>query len=420
MTGTTPSNVDTPIRLSPNHGLRTAVLITVLMALAACAGYEATNIDQDVYRQRALTQIQGPITISAAVPDAGETEQITGLDLYDQGIQPIWLEVTNSSNTPVRVSLWSIDSNYFSPIEVAYMNRGGLSDEGEADMQRWFYENRLQRFAAPGETLSGFVYTHLVKGTKGFNLDIFADRQAYNFTFFVPVPGFTADYMQVDFDSLYTEAEFLLLDQEDVMAFYQVLENEVACCSTDPSGKKMGEPFNLVLVGSGLAVRRSLLRGDWQENSVDDPSTERARNNRFQGRAPDGIFHKYRSDGGERKELRIWLAPGKIGGENVWLAQISYDISARGGENKDAAYELDPDIDTARRFAVQNFWYSQSIARFGMTGGGSVASIDAPKTNFNGEEYFSDGLRAVMWLSETPVAMDETSIENLMHKKIEY
>ncbi len=60
MTGTTPSNVDTPNRLSPNHGLRTAVLITVLMALAACAGYEATNINQDAYRQRALTQIQGP------------------------------------------------------------------------------------------------------------------------------------------------------------------------------------------------------------------------------------------------------------------------------------------------------------------------------------------------------------------------
>lgn len=182
----------------------------------------------------------------------------------------------------------------------------------------------------------------------------------------------------------------------------------------------MGDPFNLVLVGSALAVRRSLLRGDWQETSANDPSTEEARKNHYLGRPPDGIFHKYRSDGGERKELRIWLAPGKVGEDNVWLAQVSYDISARGGEDKDAAYELDPNIDNARSFAVQNFWYSQSIARFGMSGGAGAAGINAPKTNFNGEEYFSDGARAVMWLSETPVAMDETIIENLLQKDVAY
>lgn len=211
MTGITPPRVDVPSRLSPRHGLRAALLITVAMVLASCAGYEAKQLDENAYRQRSVTLSQGPVTIHAAVPDAEETQQITGLDLYDQGIQPIWLEVTNTSSSPLRVSLWSIDCNYFSPIEVAYMNRSGLSDAGEADMQRWFYDNRLQRFAPPGETISGFIYTHLVKGTKGFNLDIYADRQAYNFTFFVPVPGFTADYMNVDFDQLYTEAEFTLI-----------------------------------------------------------------------------------------------------------------------------------------------------------------------------------------------------------------
>ncbi len=397
---------------------RTSLMLATVLTLFACAGFEAKEVDVDSYRQRAIVDTEGPITISAAVPDPQETEQLTGLDLYDQGIQPIWLEIKNDSDEMVRVALWSIDRDYFSPIEVAYMNRSGLSSGGEADMQRWFYETRLQRYIAPGETRSGFVYTHATRGTKGFNIDVFGDRKTYNFTFFVPMPGFTADYMIVDFDNLYPEELILHTDPDDVIGLYKGLNDLVICCSTDEKGTRMGEPLNIVFIATGLAVRRSMLRADWHETAANDPSTARAREHHYRGRPPDATFHKYRPDGGERKELRLWLAPGKVGDAYIWLAQVSNNISTAGQKSDAIDYHIDPDVDDARRFTIQNFWYSQSIARFGVTKGASAhgaTSIEAPQQNFSGEDYLTDGNRAVLWLSETPVAMDDTVIENLLN-----
>jgi hypothetical protein len=393
---------------------RLALLFMTLLMLTACAGFEAGEVDVDTFRQRAIVHTQGSITISAAVPDAQETEQLTGLDLYDQGIQPVWLEATNDGDSPVRLALWRIDRDYFSPIEVAYMNRQGLSDAGEADMQRWFYDTRLQRMVEPGATRSGFVYTHRVNGTKGFNVDVYANRQAHHFTFFVPMPGFVADYSLVDFDALYGVEEVRQVDPDDVLGLYTILQEQTVCCSTDEHGDAQGNPLNVVLIGSGLAVRRAMLRGGWQETEAVASSTVRARAHHYRGRPADAIFHKYRPDGGERKELRLWLTPDRVNDDWIWLGQVSDEISTTGKAGDFADYYIDPDIDGSRRFTAQNLWYSQSVARIGLTGGASASSAGSPRRNFHGEDYFSDGHRVVLWLSEMPVAMDETVIENLL------
>ena len=90
--------------------------------------------------------------VAAAVPDAKETLALTGLDLYQQGIQPVWLEVTNLGEQPVRTAVRSVDENYFSPMEVAWKYRKRLSEKGRADMERWFFENQLPRRVPAGET----------------------------------------------------------------------------------------------------------------------------------------------------------------------------------------------------------------------------------------------------------------------------
>lgn len=392
---------------------RAALLSMTPLLLVACAGFHQGEFDQDTFRERAVVLSDGPVTISAAVPDARETEQITGLDLYDQGIQPVWLEVTNQGDSPVRIALWRIDKDYFSPIEVAYMNRGGRSKAAQASMQRWFHDTRLRRSVAPGETLSGFIYTHLTEGTKGFLTDVYANRTAYHFAFFVPMPGFVADYTRVDFQGLYAEEQILHLDPEDVIGLYTLLQEHTACCTSNEQGAN-GNPLNLVFIGTPAAVRRAMLRANWQETAAASATTVLARAHRYLGRPPDAIFHKYRPDGGERKELRLWLAPARAGDDWVWLAQVSNEISTTGKTFDFADYHIDPAIDEARRFTAQGFWYSQAVARAGITGGAGASRSASPRRNFRGEEYFSDGYRSVLWLSETPVAMDETVIENLL------
>jgi hypothetical protein len=385
-----------------------AALIIVLLVSGGCATrpFEAREIDKTSFIDRVVTQEQGGVRVSAAVPTAEEVIAFTGLDLYDQDIQPVWLEIKNDEPHPVRVALFSIDDEYYSPMEVAWYYRKGYSREGKAAMERWLYENGLPRGVPAGETRSGLVFTHLVEGTKGFNVDIYASNESFNFTFFVPMPGFRPDYMDVRFADLYEPDDLLVVD----IAGLRDLLSDYGCCSTDAAGSGLGDPLNVAIVATPIALRRALLRSQWQETQSGSDEGTLARQHYFDGRIPDGTFHKARPDGSERKELRIWLSPIRLGEIPVWLAQASYDISAKNRSRSFKNYQIDPDVDDARIFLLQSFWYGQSLERFGLSGGVPAATIDAPKQNFVGSSWFTDGKRIVMFVAEEPVAMDETEI----------
>lgn len=341
--------------------------------------------------------------ISAAVPSADEVDSLVGADLYGKGIQPVWLDVENTGDDPVRVALWSLDNDYFSPLEVAWGIRRRFSKTGRADMERWFHENQMPRRIPPGERRSGFVFTHVDEGTKGFNVDVYSGTRSYNFTFFVPLPGFRADYMDVDFGSLYSDDEIEAIDLDTLRTRLEGYD----CCSTDESGNLTGDPFNVVFVSTGIGLRRALLRSDWQETAAGSPETELARMHRFRDRAPDATFHKERPDGSERKELRLWQAPMRIGDKFVWLGQVSYEMSGAIGFRFFEEYQIDPDVDDARMFLMQNFWYGQSLEAMGIAAGVPPASIAEPARNFLGDAWFTDGKRVVMVVSDEPVGMDE-------------
>jgi len=387
------------------------LVVCLLVLLAGCASrsYQSQDVFASPFLERLQERTDGPVTVRTAVPTAEETLALTGLDLYKQGIQPVWLEVTNNSDQGARISHWSIDRHYFSPIEVAYMNKGKYAGEGYDDMEAWFHHNRLPRIVPAGETRKGFVFTNYQHGTKGFSLDVFANREAHSFTFFVPMPGFTPDFAKVDFATLYDPAEIRQLG--DIEALRKALENDLPCCGEGPEGERNGAPFNVILVGTPRSVRRSLLRGDWIETTADDPVTAPARANHYRKRPPDGVFHKFRPDGSERIETRLWLSPWRIGNNAIWIGQIVYSTS-----DADRLIEyLTPqspsaDLDSAVRFILQDAWYNQSIIKAGYVKGVGQVPRDAPRESFSGHEYFTDGLRLVLQLSEEPVNIDEGRI----------
>jgi hypothetical protein len=406
----------------PARGFTLPLLATLALLLTGCGSqsYRGADMDAASFLERAITQENGPMRVTAAVPDDAETRVLTGLDLYGQGIQPIWLEVENRGTTPARIALWSIDRDYFAPIEVAYMNRQPFSAEGYAAMERWFYENGLQRSLPPGESRSGLVFTNLQPGTKGFNLDIFSNRVAHSFTFFVPLPGFTADYMEVDFASLYAGGDIRHLDPDSLKT---LLEEDLPCCVTGREPGTDGGPINVVLVGTPLAVRRSLLRGGWHETA--SGSLERARDRYYLGRNPDAIFYLDRKDGEERINFHLWRAPWDVDGEPGWVGQVYYhyldddffaNLRRKLGRDDNAFLSIlaresvAADVDSAQRFLLQNFWYNQSLRKVGIVTGVGRSTPDEPRVTANGIAYFTDGNRIVLFLSETPVALDETQV----------
>lgn len=390
-----------------SSGLAGIVLLVLSVLLSACAGrpYVATSPDDAGFLDRRVTQEKGPIRVTVAVPDAAETEALTGLPLYDQGIQPVWLEVTNSGPDRVRLFVWSIDRDYFSPLEVAWKNRDGLNEEGEEAMHRWFHEHSIDRHIPAGGSRSGIVYTNLQPGTKGFNVDVLTtDLEAYSFTFFVPMPGFTADYMEVDFAGLYGADETRSISTEELRSKIR----EERCCATDETGARQGDPFNIVIAATPLALRRALLRGGWLETAAGAAETALARLQRYRGRPPDGTFVKARPDGTERKEVRLWLTPLVSDGEPIWLGQVLYNLGGSAQGSTDL--RLDPDIDEARNYFLQDLWYTQSLRRGTYARSFDAVPESSPVTTFTGSTYFTSGYCAVVWLSESPVALDEIEV----------
>ena len=411
------NSIDRIIRVSDSMS-RLLTVLTLSLVVAACASrpYQAAGPEAVEFTQRALVQQKGSLTVYAAVPTAEETKALTGLDLYSQGIQPVWLEIENHAESPARLVTWSIDRDYYSPIEVAYMNRRPFSKEGYEGMQSWFYNNGMPRqIPASGKT-SGLVFTHLRPGTKGFNLNLIQQGEAYDFTFFVPLPGFQADYTRVDFTSLYSPNEIV---DVDLAGLREKLENELSCCATDETKTKEGAPFNVIMVGSAQAVRRAMLRGEWLETSAE--TGVKARRQRFDDRSPDAVFWKYREDGNERIALHFWLTPWKVNGQPVWVTQVYYfseDTSRlalfagklEGNTEIGALFakeSVTADSDSAQKFLLQNLWYNGSLQYAGYVNGVGEVPLENPRTTFGGATYFTDGHRLVVFLSEDIRALDE-------------
>ena len=84
-------------------------------------------MDQVPFTERAQTQQEGKVRVTAAVLSAEESQEIFDVPLYKRGVQPIWLEIENKKKEPVWFLPTSVDRDYFSPLEVAFANNFGYS-----------------------------------------------------------------------------------------------------------------------------------------------------------------------------------------------------------------------------------------------------------------------------------------------------
>jgi len=384
-------------------------MLVLLLSACATRSYHYQNTQSFPVRERAVTQTQGDITVSASVPGKNEAQAIFGIPVYKRGIQPVWLEVRNNSANRVRFAPTGLDDNYFSPLEVAYMHRKGFSKQAREEMDQRFYYSAMPRQIPAGETRAGYVFTHASPGTKSFNIDIYSADEDQTFAFFIKVPGFAPDHESIDFASLYDASELRDYEMSDLRAG---LEN-LPWFSTDQSGENEGLPVNIVIIAPSLDVLKALLRAGWHE-SPKMKDKQLADAHYLYGRVPDAVFRFAQQGGRDRSELNLWLTPVRISNEDVWLAQFIHFIGNRTQlEQAIFGARVDPDIDDGRDYLMQNIWYSQSLERVGWVEGNGAVSVETARFDFEGLEYFTDGYRAIIWLSGKPVSMLETKSAGL-------
>jgi LssY C-terminus len=388
----------------------------IVMLVAGCGSFHPRPVSEVPFMERAVSQENGKVRVTVAVPTAQESAQLFGAPLAAKGIQPVWLRIENHDSVPYWLLPLSLDPDYFAPREVAYLHHSRFSSQTNQQMDVYFETQQIRFYLPPGAVNTGFIYTNLVEAAKFVNVELWQDNGLLHFGFFVLVPGSTFDYELVDFDRLHVRDQIRSLELQDLR---EVLER-LPCCTTDAAGGVYGDPLNLVVVGREKDVFAAFVRRNWDATHALNVRKAARTVGSFlfggryryspvsplyvYGRPQDIALQKARSNIHQRNHLRLWLSPFTYDGKPVWVGQISRDIGVRFTTRSPflTTHKIDPDVDEAREYVMQDIFASQALAAIAYVKGVGVASRDAPRANLTGDPYFTDGLRLVLFISDKP------------------
>ena len=386
------------------------------LVLLGCATFTPLPLNERPFRERATVHTQNGVCVLAAVLSAEETESVFGLSLYKKGIQPVWLEIENNTRRRMWFAPLSVDRDYFSPLEVAFLCHAGHTKAAKQNMDRFFYRHAMGKSIDPDTVRSGFVFTNLELGTKAFNVEVIGeDQQVRTFTFLIPVAGFKLDYREVDFGRLYANHEKIAVDNPQAL---KRLIEALPCCTTGADGTRNADPINIVIIGKGVDILYALLRSGWDETAAADsydPMAQLPWEFRYQpvmplylfNRPQDAAFRKSRSTLNERNQLRLWLSPYTYRDQPLWVGQISRILRPVAIEK----FRIEPDVDEARDYLLQDLWYAQGLLRYGYIRLSEVATLSDPRRGLFGDDYFTDGMCLVAWVSNKPISLGDVQFE---------
>jgi hypothetical protein len=397
-----------------------ALLGSGLLLVASCASFDPQPKDSVRFKERAQTQERSGLRVSTAVLGRDEAKRVFGVDLAKKLIQPVWLEIENTSDRPYSLLFTGTDPLYFSAHEAAYTSHFFMRPWTNKKIDIHFSDYEMSADILPHSRRSGFVFTNLQLGTKEVRVRLFSPGRTDEFVFYAAVPGFRADYHEVDWEALAAQ-EFT--DHEDEDAFAQVLR-ELPCCTTRKDGSGRGDPLNLIIIGSADEVGQALIRSGWDETeTLSWGSAWRTFRAFFGGtykyspmsalyvfgRSQDAGYQKARDTIHQRNHLRLWLSPLKFRGEHVWVGTITRDIGVYFTRRSWSltTHAIDPYVDEARTYIAEDFGNAQAIDRAGFVSGVGAATREQPHRNLMNARWWTDGLRVVIEVPEKPTPREE-------------
>lgn len=393
----------------------------VVLVLAACASYKPQPIETVPFRERAQTQTVGKVKVTAAVLSDEESHAVFGVKLAKKKIQPVWLRIENGDDEPHWVLPVSVDPDYYAPLEAAHKARLTWQGSSNEAMREDFDAKAIKLRIDPGTVNEGFVFTNLDKGAKVVNVDLLSEQGIERFLFVFRVPGLRVDFEDVDFEQLYDAEDYLEVDEDALRKSLEALPRAVL---GKPGGRE-GDPINLVVVGEGREMLAAFARRGWDVTEAKyGASVWRTiwaglfgYRYRYSPISPLYVFdrpqdvglQKARASIHERNHLRLWLSPYRYQGTDVWVGQISRDIGVKLTFKSPtiATHRIDSDVDESRTYLLQDILYSGHLAAFGYVEGAEAAGRDAPRENYTGDAYFTDGLRLVIFLRTEKAAISE-------------
>lgn len=397
--------------------------------------------DERPFMDRVQAQAKSGIEVSLAVPDAKESRRFFGVPILSRGIQPIWLRVSNGSQSLCRLHLMSIDQNYFSAHEAAAANHYSFGKRllGIGFLAwvflpllifmplkligAWRANRRIDEFfqvngfplkpILPGAFAEGFVFIPLDSGSKTFHVTLLGLGDPIDFEFTVVVPGLDVDHDRREFRNLYKPQELIECDiprlREEMLKMPKHTTNRL--------GLREGDPVNLVVVGE-FATVLSAFGSRWDETEAISFSSCWKTFKAFLigseyryspvsplymfGRSHDFSLQRIRHSINERLHLRLWATQLRFMGKPVWIGQVSRDIGVRFTWRtwNLTTHRIDPDVDESRDYVVEELISARRLEMAGYGDGVGPAAPTTPRRNLTGDPYFTDGKRVAVLISE--------------------
>jgi len=400
-------------------------MLLVMVFCSACAGEPQraepaaeSSLPRQLHLSRVQEQSQDGVTVRIAIPTDEEVSQHFGLGFAENGIQPIWLRIENASDVDYWLLPIAVDPDYYSADEAALVAAARLPQEQRVEAAMLLRANALPFFFPARGAGEGYVFATHVRGGRYVDVRLSGHLHAIRLRFAVLLPTEGFDYERSALRQLYAQVG----DYPDLtVAELRQRLRELPCCTTSADGAGAGDPLNVVLVGTSADAIAALVASGWNfTEAITVDSVRRMVGAAIAeksfltapvsslyafGRKQDLALQRGRSTISQRNHMRLWLAPFRCEGRPVWVGQVSRDIGVKVTRKSPTltTHVIDPVVDESREYLFHSLLHRDSVAQFAFVRGVGEATPQQPRYNLTGDEYFTDGMRLVVWLSSAPV-----------------
>ena len=381
------------------------ILSMLGLMLTGCASWQPppAKFDDSDLRARAETEQVKGVKLSAAVLSTDDSQRMFGANINGAGVQPVWIEVENTTDQMLWLLRPGTDPDLFSPLEVAWSFHTSFAGETNALLDDHFHSLSFQNPIAPGTKQSGVIFTNPHQQSRLLNIDILGQGQLFPFTLFLTVPDDRTDD-DTALENVYQLIEMAVDDYQNADTFRARLE-QLPCCATSADGNAAGDPLNVILVGDLADIVTALVRRGFRSSALEFDSVQR-----LFDRPPDIVGRKIVTGGMPENWIRIWVAPFRYQGKTVFVVQAGRRQGWRFEEIEDKDLMLNPNVDEVRNHLIQDLLYSSGLSKIAFVSGVGATRPGELRDSLGGASYHTDGLRAVLFLVTRPLSLSDVQI----------